>query len=80
MAARHSKKVESTNLRSHGICEVGRLPKDSVGLGNRFPGTQRLTSARGSLTRQFSVSMRPGITFQVYQPGAAQVTGLVMFG
>ena len=26
------------------------------------------------------VSMRPGITFQVYQPGAAQVPGLVVFG
>ncbi len=26
------------------------------------------------------VSMRPGITFQVYQPGAAQVPGLVIFG
>jgi hypothetical protein len=25
-------------------------------------------------------SMRPGITFQVYQPGAAQVPGLVIFG
>ena len=24
--------------------------------------------------------MRPGITFQVYQPGAAQVPGLVIFG
>lgn len=26
------------------------------------------------------VSMRPGITFQVYQPGAAKVPGLVIFG
>jgi len=26
------------------------------------------------------VSMRPGTTFQVYQPGAAQVPGLVIFG
>ena len=26
------------------------------------------------------VSMRPGITFQVYQPGGAQVPGLVIFG
>jgi len=26
------------------------------------------------------VSMRPGITFQVFQPGAAQVPGLVIFG
>jgi hypothetical protein len=26
------------------------------------------------------VSMRPGITFQVYQPGAASVPGLVIFG
>jgi hypothetical protein len=26
------------------------------------------------------VSMRPGIAFQVYQPGAAQVPGLVIFG
>ncbi|MEI6714840.1 MAG: hypothetical protein WCO60_13875 [Verrucomicrobiota bacterium] len=26
------------------------------------------------------VSMRPGVTFQVYQPGAAQVPGLVIFG
>lgn len=26
------------------------------------------------------VSMRPGMTFQVYQPGAAQVPGLVIFG
>jgi hypothetical protein len=26
------------------------------------------------------VSMRPGITFQVYQPGAAQAPGLVIFG
>jgi len=26
------------------------------------------------------VSMRPGITFQVYQPGAAQVPGLIIFG
>ncbi len=26
------------------------------------------------------VSMRPGITFQVYQPGAARVPGLVIFG
>ena len=26
------------------------------------------------------VSMRPGITFQVYQPGAADVPGLVIFG
>jgi hypothetical protein len=26
------------------------------------------------------LSMRPGITFQVYQPGAAQVPGLVIFG
>lgn len=26
------------------------------------------------------VSMRPGISFQVYQPGAAQVPGLVIFG
>lgn len=26
------------------------------------------------------VSMRPGTTFQVYQPGAAQVPGLVVFG
>ncbi len=26
------------------------------------------------------VSMRPGITFQVYQPGAAEVPGLVIFG
>ncbi len=26
------------------------------------------------------VSMRPGITFQVYQPGAARVPGMVMFG
>jgi len=26
------------------------------------------------------VSMRPGITFQVYQPGAAHVPGLVIFG
>ncbi len=26
------------------------------------------------------ISMRPGITFQVYQPGAAQIPGLVIFG
>jgi hypothetical protein len=26
------------------------------------------------------ISMRPGITFQVYQPGAAKVPGLVIFG
>ena len=26
------------------------------------------------------VSMRPGVTFQVYQPGAARVPGLVIFG
>jgi len=26
------------------------------------------------------MSMRPGITFQVYQPGAAQVPGLDIFG
>lgn len=26
------------------------------------------------------VSMRPGVTFQVYQPGAAQVPGLIIFG
>ena len=72
MTAWNSKKVESTNLRSHGICLVGRLPKVTDAHGKRFPCSERLTSARGSLPKQFSVSMRPGIPFQVYQPGAAQ--------
>jgi hypothetical protein len=46
MTAWNTKKVESTNLRSHGICVVGRLPKDSVNLGNRFPGTQQQRQER----------------------------------
>jgi hypothetical protein len=41
------KKVESTNLRLHGICVVGRLPKDTDAHGKRFPGTERRSSARG---------------------------------
>ena len=39
------KKVESTNWRLHGICVVGRLPKDTSKLGKRFPCTSRHTSA-----------------------------------
>ena len=37
MTAWNLKKVESTNLRLHGICVVGRLPKDTNDLGKRFP-------------------------------------------
>lgn len=39
------KKVESTNLRLHGICVVGRLPKDTDAHGKRFPCTERYTLA-----------------------------------
>jgi hypothetical protein len=53
MTAWNTKKVESTNLRSHGICVVGRLPKVTDAHGKRFPCTERLTSARGSLPKEF---------------------------
>ena len=48
MTAWNLKKVESTNLRSHGICVVGRLPKVTDAHGKRFPCTERNTSARSS--------------------------------
>jgi hypothetical protein len=41
MTAWNLKKVESTNLRLHGICVVGRLPKDSVDLKKRVPSLSR---------------------------------------
>ena len=67
-----TKKWETKKLRSHGICVVVSEPKVTDAHEKRFPGTERRSSARGSLPKQFSVSMRPGIPFQVYQPGAAQ--------
>jgi hypothetical protein len=48
------KKVESTNLRSHGICVVVSQPRVTDEHGKRFPCTGRHTSARSSLPRQFS--------------------------
>jgi hypothetical protein len=42
------KKWDTRKLRSHGICVVGRLPKDTDAHEKRFPGTERLTSARSS--------------------------------
>lgn len=46
---------------------------NGTGFSALFPATES--------TRVWGwVSMRPGITFQVYQPGAAQVPGLVIFG
>ncbi len=37
MTAWNTKKVESTNLRSHGICVVGHEPKVTDAHGKRFP-------------------------------------------
>ena len=48
MTAWNTKKVESTNLRSHGICVVVPEPRVTDEHGKRFPGTERLTSARSS--------------------------------
>jgi hypothetical protein len=48
------KKVESTKLRSHGICVVVPQPRVTDEHGKRFPCTGRHTSARSSLPRQFS--------------------------
>ena len=49
-----TKKWETKKLRSHGICLVGGLPKVTDAHGKRFPCTERNTSARSSLPRQFS--------------------------
>jgi hypothetical protein len=62
-----------------GHAELANAPlflyghSNGTGFSAIFPGTE---SARV----WGWVSMRPGITFQVYQPGAAQVPGLVIFG
>jgi hypothetical protein len=59
MTAWNTKKVESTNLRSHGICVVGRLPKDTDDLGKRFPCTERITLAGSRLARTKSAMRAP---------------------
>jgi len=45
MTAWNSKKVESWNLRSHGICVVVPEPKETDDLVKRLPCTGRHTSA-----------------------------------
>jgi hypothetical protein len=62
-----------------GHAELGYAPlflyghSNGTGFSAIFPATET--------TRVWAwVSMRPGTTFQVYQPGAALVPGLVIFG
>ena len=47
MTAWNSKKVESTNLRSHGICVVVPEPKVTDAHGKRLPCTRRLNDGLG---------------------------------
>jgi hypothetical protein len=74
MTAWNSKKVESTNSRLHGICVVVSQPKDTDAHGKRFPCTERLTSARGSLPKQFS-SRRTNKSSPHHRRPVAKATG-----
>jgi len=62
-----------------GHPELARSPLFLYGHSNGTGFSALFPAAEG--TRVWAwVSMRPGITFQVYQPGAAHVPGLVIFG
>lgn len=62
-----------------GHPELARAPLFLYGHSNGTGFSALFPAAAG--TRVWAwVSMRPGITFQVYQPGAAYVPGLVIFG
>jgi hypothetical protein len=62
-----------------GHPELGNAPLFLYGHSNGT-GFSAVFTATESARVWGWVSMRPGITFQVYQPGAAQVPGLVIFG
>lgn len=62
-----------------GHPELVRAPLFLYGHSNGTGFSAIYPAAEGSRVWAW-VSMRPGITFQVYQPGAARVPGLVIFG
>ncbi|MGE9291947.1 MAG: hypothetical protein ACQKBT_13185 [Puniceicoccales bacterium] len=62
-----------------GHPEVGDAPLFLYGHSNATGFSAFFPAAESSRVWAW-VSMRPGTTFQVYQPGAAQVPGLVIFG
>lgn len=62
-----------------GHPELAHAPLFLYGHSNGTGFSAIFTATEGSRVWGW-VSMRPGITFQVYQPGAAQVPGLVIFG
>jgi hypothetical protein len=62
-----------------GHPEVGHAPLFLYGHSNGTGFSAIFPATEGARVWGW-VSMRPGTTFQVYQPGAAQVPGLVIFG
>lgn len=62
-----------------GHAELERAPLFLYGHSNGTGFSAIFPATKGERVWAW-VSMRPGITFQVYQPGAAQVPGLVIFG
>jgi len=65
--------------RKSGHPEVAHAPLFLYGHSNGTGFSAVFPATEGARVWAW-VSMRPGITFQVYQPGAAQVPGLVIFG
>lgn len=62
-----------------GHAELAHAPLFLYGHSNGTGFSAIFTATEGARVWGW-VSMRPGTTFQVYQPGAAQVPGLVIFG
>ncbi|MEZ0387887.1 MAG: hypothetical protein ACAI34_12510 [Verrucomicrobium sp.] len=62
-----------------GHAELAGAPLFLYGHSNGTGFSAIFTATEGARVWGW-VSMRPGTTFQVYQPGAAQVPGLVIFG
>jgi hypothetical protein len=62
-----------------GRAELEHAPLFLYGHSNGTGFSAIFTATEGARVWAW-VSMRPGITFQVYQPGAAQAPGLVLFG
>lgn len=71
-------RLEAFALQS-GHPEIAHAPLFLYGHSNGTGFSAVFPSTEGDRVWGW-VSMRPGITFQVYQPGAAQVPGLVIFG
>lgn len=59
--------------------ELAHAPLFLYGHSNGTGFSAIFTATEGSRVWAW-VSMRPGTTFQVYQPGAAQVPGMIIFG